>query len=283
MIFVLLCILATSLLFVFFQLFKKFGANNRHGIVVNYFTAGALGFALSSDFDFSGILQESWLPHALILGVIFISLFNVMALTAQINGISVASVANKMSVVIPVVVAVYLYGDTMPALKVLGIIIALVAVFLASKKWGIILPQKGYYYLPVILFFGSGVIDTYLKYVQHFHLTGANMNAFIPVIFIIAGIIGAIQLVVKKQLKISRNSFVLGVLLGITNYFSIYFILKALDTAHLESSVVFSITNVGVVATSSLISFLFFKEKLVLTNWLGIGLALLAIIIITLA
>jgi len=57
-----------------------------------------------------------------------------MAMTAQKNGVSVASISGKMSVVVPVLFGVFLYNESASFFKVIGIGIALVAVYLSSVK-----------------------------------------------------------------------------------------------------------------------------------------------------
>ena len=65
------------------------------------------------------------------LGVLFIVIFNLMARTSQQLGVSVASVATKMSLVIPVLAGLLLYGEELNFLKVAGIATALVAAMTA--------------------------------------------------------------------------------------------------------------------------------------------------------
>ena len=57
-----------------------------------------------------------------------------MALTAQKNGLSVASVASKMSVIIPILFGIYVYNESYRIIKIIGIILALIAVYLTSLK-----------------------------------------------------------------------------------------------------------------------------------------------------
>ena len=57
-----------------------------------------------------------------------------MALTSQKNGVSVAAVAGKMSIVIPVLFGIYLYDENLTIQKSIGIILALFAVLLTTSK-----------------------------------------------------------------------------------------------------------------------------------------------------
>src|SRR6202007_1820092 len=74
-----------------------------------------------------------WLS-SLFLGALFVGVFNLISLTIEKNGVSVATVSNKMRVVIPVVLAFVIYKDSPHFLKILGIVLALLSVFLVSSS-----------------------------------------------------------------------------------------------------------------------------------------------------
>jgi drug/metabolite transporter (DMT)-like permease len=68
------------------------------------------------------------------MGLFFIGLFNLISVTVINDGVAVATVSNKLSLVIPVVLAVYLYGEKVAGFKLVGIIAALVAVVLTCYQ-----------------------------------------------------------------------------------------------------------------------------------------------------
>ena len=124
MIYLLLSIIASTLIFIIFKLFEKFGINTLQGIVVNYFTACLFGlWSYDAPIQVHEILESKWLLGAIGLGFLFIAIFNIMAMTAQRNGLSVASVASKMSVIIPVVFGIYVYNEGVGFQKIIGIIL----------------------------------------------------------------------------------------------------------------------------------------------------------------
>ena len=103
------------------------------------------------------LFVSSWLPGALLLGLLFIVIFNLMAVTAQTNGLSVASVASKMSVIIPVIFGVLLYAEQLGPIQVIGILMALAAVFLTSIKKNSVFKGRRTLLYPLLLFLGSGI------------------------------------------------------------------------------------------------------------------------------
>lgn len=282
MIFLILSVLSSTSIFVLFKLFKNHNVDTLQAIVFNYITASSCGILLyDKKIEVVDFVDELWFYVALALGFLFIAIFNVMALTAQKNGLSVASVASKMSVIIPVLFGIIIYKESVGFYKILGIILALVAVVLASIKPKSKVKLSRSIYLPVILFLGSGVIETS---VNHFAPDG-NMPLFLAIIFASAGVIGSIMVGLKSfeaKQRFKRKSIPFGIALGLANYSSMYFLLKALRVEGLETSSVFTINNVAVVAVSCLIGLLVFKEVISYKNWIGIGLALISIILVTL-
>lgn len=282
MIFLILSVLSSTTIFVLFKLFNKYNVNTLQAIVFNYITAFTCGILLNNKpFNVDGFISEPWFYAALGLGFLFISIFNVMALTAQKNGLSVASVASKMSVIIPIVFGIIVYNESIGFQKVIGIILALLAVYLTSikPKSDVVLTKA--IYLPIILFLGSGTIDTS---VNHFAPEG-NMPLFLAIIFASAGVIGLVLVSIKtshtKQ-RFNPKSVPFGIALGLVNYCSMYFLLKALRVDGYESSTIFTVNNVAIVAVSCLIGLLLFKEVISSKNWLGIGIAIISIILVTL-
>ncbi len=284
MFYLILSIFFSTLLVVIFKLFDKFRIQTFQAIVFNYITAASLGFSFTGlDISINELTHRYWFPNAVLIGILFISLFYVIAITAQQISVSVASIANKMSVVIPVSAAFYLYSDMPSISKIAGIALALTGVILASIKKEESKFSLRAYFWPILLFGGSGFLDTYIKYTQHYYLTDADTIYFIPVLFSIAAFTGIIILFWQMALNPSKfqwKSLPAGIILGTCNYASIYFLLKSLQIPNMESSVLFSLNNVGIVITSAFVSHFAFKNYLSRNNWIGVALSVLAIILI---
>jgi len=287
LIYLILSILASTLIFVIFNLLGKYKINTLQAIVANYFAAFTVGILSSEEsLDINQIISKEWFYGAIFLGFLFIAIFNVMALTAQRNGLSVASVASKMSVVLPIVFGLYAYNESLSLQKSIGIVLALIAVYLTSvKEKSNTLSLKGLW-LPLLLFFGSGIIDTSIKFLETSYVSKNGIPIFSATIFAIAGVIGITIIsakVIKGNFKFDYRSVFGGIILGIVNYYSIYMLLKALQFEGFESSTIFTVNNVAIVMLSTLIGLSFFKEKLITKNWIGIGLAIISIALVTLA
>ncbi|ALU74888.1 EamA family transporter [Tenacibaculum finnmarkense] len=299
MIYLIISILIASSLFVIFKLFSTFKINTAQAIVVNYLIAFLFGFYNSeTSTTLLQIPQQSWFIGAFILGILFIAIFNVMGITAQKNGLAVASVAGKMSVTIPIIFGVFLYDESIGFIKIIGVLLALTSVYLASAKSDTASVNLKDLKYPILLFLGSGCIDTLLKYMEISYVSKSAIPMFLATIFGCAFIFGcffmALQVlkasILDKKIKsIQRKqeegkqiikNIIGGIVLGIPNYYSMAFLIKALKTEGLESSTLFTINNVSVVILTTIFALLFFKEKLVKKNWIGIGLAVISILVV---
>ncbi len=285
MIYLLLSILSSSVIFVIFKLFQKFNVNTLQAIIINYFFACLVGFfGFIRETDITLIPSKLWFPGTLVLGALFITVFYLAAITTQRSGLSVVSVATKMSVAIPVFFGIVLYNESTGFWKISGILLALVAVYLTSikSKDGIRIKKKNLIF-PLLVFLGSGIIDTTIKYLETTYVSVTDVALFSTTIFAIAGSLGIGILIVQSamgKLRILGKNILGGIVLGIPNYFSIYFLVLALRSEGFESSSIFTINNVAIVLVSTVLGIALFKERLISKNWIGIILAILSILLV---
>ncbi|MBT8185809.1 MAG: DMT family transporter [Eudoraea sp.] len=281
-----LSILSSSLIFVIFKLFKVYKVQTLYAIIVNYITAFIVGvLSFQGSLTLVEIPARPWFLGATSLGVLFILVFNLIAKTSQELGVSVASVATKMSLVIPVVFGVLLYQETLGRIKILGILLALAAVYFASVREKSFVIKRATLILPLLVFLGSGVIDVSIKFFEAKLVSEIEFPIFTAFIFGAAAISGFIFILIRlpnTPLRWNMRNCIGGIVLGVPNFFSIFFLLRALQHETLNSASVFTINNVAIVMFSTLLGILLFKEKISLKNWAGIGMAVLSIVLVAL-
>ena len=263
-------------------MFEKYKVDNLQGLIFNYITAGTCAyFFLEQDFSLEYILNSDWLYHAIIIGTLFIIVFNFYAFGTQKVGIAITTVANKMSLIIPVCAAILLYEDTFTLLKGIAFFLALSGIYLSSTKGGKLSFDKKYLWLIILVFVGQGVSDSIFNdFAQKFPEEGGYL--FFMVLFFMASLSGIIihgVKSIKTRNPLQLKSVFWGVIFGIPNFFSLLFFLRALGDENLNSSIVFPLVSIGVVVSSSLIGMFLFREKLSKTNWIGIILSVCAIYI----
>jgi len=284
MIYLLLCILSTAGIMVVFKIAGNMKLDTFRIIVINYFTAAILGFSFAG-LPSEPVLTAGWMKMAFIIGILFIVMFFVIALSTQKAGIAVTSVASKMSVVIPISFSLFYFREEVSILKITGIILALIAVFMTTysrereRKKGLQV-----IILPVVLFLGAGLIDSLIKYTQELYIMDSGSLMFSSVLFTVSALTGVIfsffrkpQVRTKKYLQI----IIAGIILGVVNFGSLYGLIMALESDIFDSSVIFGINNMGIVVLSVSIALIFFGEKLSMLNKAGIALSILTIIFLS--
>ncbi len=116
---------------------------------------------------------------------------------------------------------------------------------------------KGYVYLLLVLV-GIGINDFCMKIFQEWR-PSTEKPLFIFTIFGSAFLITLTVILIRK-IRPDKSVVRLGMLLGIPNMFSTFFMLAAL--AQLSAIVVYPVTNIGIILLTSVLAFMIWKENL---------------------
>ena len=285
MIYIAISIILFNVLVVFFKLFEKYNIDNLQALISNYFISALLSLLLLSENDnIQSSIESEWFIHAIILGTLFISIFNIYALGIQKIGIATSSVINKMSFVIPVVFSIIFYENEIFSFSILfGVILALLGIYLSSTNNSSFNFDKKYLWIILIIFFGQGLVDIVLND-SKFYIPKDENILFFLILFISATTAGILILFAKKQIShIKIKNLLWGAIFGIPNFFSIFYFLKALQSDYFidKSYLIFPLTSVGIVVTTTFLGVLIYKEILTKRNLIGITIAVISILIIS--
>jgi drug/metabolite transporter (DMT)-like permease len=282
MIYLILSILTSSIILAIFKGFEKYKVDTFQAIVWNYVTACSCGFLLyGSQWNSVALSEGNWKPYVALMAVLFISLFYLMGVSSQQNGVGSTTIANKMSLAISFLVMILFYHEAITVVKIAGIFLAIIAVFLLNySPIKTERPSPKGILMLLVIFIGSGILDVLLNFAnQPENLLSLTPNLFSAICFGGAGSIGLVILVIKivrKQTKISLKNIVGGIVLGIPNYFSIYLLLKSYSVLQEEKnwsqSSILGLNNVLVVLVSTVLAVAVFKEKM--NKWKAIGFVL---------
>lgn len=277
-------ILCSSLIFVIFKLFPKYQIDTFQAIVFNYFTAFMCGIALFGDeWKSQALSTGNWPMFVVLSGVLFISLFLLMGKSSQQNGVALTSIAVKMSMAISMLFMIVLYKESLSVLKITGIALAILGVFLVSFSQSDEKKENSAVWMLFFLFVGSGFLDFILNYVQRYELHFLTPSLFSAFGFGVAGIIGLGSLIFQirtGKTTFSPRSILAGIVLGIPNYFSIFLLMLSYKSTGWNDSTVLAITNVSVVILAALVGFLAFMENVTVRKILGLLAAIAAIVIL---
>lgn len=290
--FLFLCVLSSTAIFVTFKTINRFNIPAFPVIVINYLVATLLGFLIySGDTNLASIPGSRWLPISILIGIMFILMFFLVAFSTRKAGLSVTTVASKMSVIFPIVFSLVIDpADQLTMLKSAAVLIALGGVVLTVYKPEGENPERSIIFIPLLLFVGMGVVDSLVKLAQQQYVSDEETALFSAILFLNAFISGLAAMIFYRK----HNRYFLkgavwawGLLLGIVNFGSIFFLVRALHYSSpagkgMDSSMIFGANNISIVALSVLVGLLIFKEKLSYVNWIGVVLSAVSLLLFTL-
>jgi drug/metabolite transporter (DMT)-like permease len=289
----LLTVILNAYLLVAFKVFERFKVDSLQAIVANYWVCVITGSLFIGRFPIGReSMSQPWFYWSMIMGAAFISIFNLIAYCTKEDGVTTTTIANKLSMVIPVAFAIWLYGEKLSIPKGLGILLAAPAVYLSSRAKDEPVKRRNLW-LAALLFISSGMLDTLVNYVARQYFSTGDLvadergqsvylvHAFSSAALIGAAIVGYLLLSGKRDF--AWKNIIAGIALGVPNFFSIYFLLRLLQTGFLPGSAAIPVNNIGIVLLASLTAIFFFKEKAGAARITGMILSLAAIILIMLS
>ncbi|GAB3556331.1 EamA/RhaT family transporter [Spirosoma fluminis] len=296
MLFLGLSILLSVLLLLNFRLFPRYEVNTFQAIVFNYpvcFLTGLL--LLPAGQSFSIDFSQTWTWLALGLGVGFILTFLLSGASTQRMGITATSLANNLSLVIPVCFSLFVFkvgGKVFDGLNYLGLVLAVVAVGLSTYKKPEAQPVQGpvaekrnrlnlNVLLPVAVFLFYGATNTLINYMNLHYIPSTDQTVQVTLTMVVGAIAAGLLMlgvrIIQGKETIQPRSLIGAVTLGIPNFLSFYTLLLALSAFGGNGAFVYPIYNIGVILVAALTAAIFFYEKLTTANKIGLVLAILAI------
>ena len=278
LIFAIFCSLLVS---INFKLFKRYDTNAYQAIVFNYPTAAIFCYLFLSP-PITVLPSNTEWGLFLAVAVLLISIFYFIGKSIASAGMVLTSIAQRISLIIPVLAAFLLFSEVITSVKIIGLLIGFVAIY-ASKPSGKVDFKNLSNWYPIIVFLGTGVLDILFNYLTK--LPQISFTVALVFVFSIASAIGFLSLIYQKvtgNLRFQTKAIFAGIVLGLFNFGSIYFYIKALQIESNQPSVVFSSLDIGAISLSSIVGIILFKEKLSKLNLIGLILALVAIVILNL-
>lgn len=265
--YLILALLSSLSIAILLRIFEHKGGDRVVIIASNYILAGTLAYFLSDRPPADTTIYY----FGIVLGFFFFIGFVVFSKAIKNKGIASAVTVGRMSLAIPVALSILLWGEK----PLITDILALAIIFLIILTWEGKIGKISPILLYLFLLFGS--LDTALKYFK-IQFPGVEDSSFLIIVFYSGMIWSWIYLFFsgrpKKPIDIGR-----GLLVGIPNFFSSYFLLGALQT--IPAYVTFPFINIGMIILSALFGYLFFKEKINKKKVFLILLGILAVSLLT--
>ncbi|MDR3411018.1 MAG: EamA/RhaT family transporter [Formivibrio sp.] len=284
MLYVLLAAGCSVLVSVLLKLARRYEIDVAQAIGWNYLAASLWCWFLLkpslTSLNAPGAPWPSLLGLALVLPVLFI----VLSVSVRRAGIVLTDIAQRLSLLLSLLAAFLLFGETASALKIAGLILGLLSVI--GILWR---PQAGSgdetghaWSVLLIVWIGFALVDVMLK---HIATAGTPFAASLQISFALAFVGMLVWLIVRAARghgRLTLRGTAAGLLLGSVNFGNILFYVQAHRALPTQPAVVFASMNIGVVVLGTLAGVFAFGERLSWINRAAIALAVAAITLIAL-
>ena len=292
--FLIIATVLTAMFSIVFKIFHRKDIDANQAIFFNYLTAFVLGvlFSLNGGAVVNP-LKADWLIDVIILGFIFMSGMVMLSASTRRVGVAISTVCSRASMVIPIIVSyMFIEGSAKPKWLLIVLVLVDMTLTIWTDK-----PESGHKFTlldilaPVTVFLMFGASNAYLKVLQHrvtVNDTAAGLSEQVinsEISLVTASVFFVAMLMClfsffKKGQDGKRSPLLLknvtgGVVLGFVNYFCTYTLMLSMKT--IDSSFLFPVHNIGIVAIGAIVGWLAFNEKLKPHQVLGIVLAAVSI------
>ena len=271
--------LCSVLVSILLKICKRKGFDPMQMICWNYAVASFLCFFwFKPDLvHISPVNTPWWL--ILTLGLLLPSVFLCLSKSLQTAGIVKTEVAQRLSVVLSLGAAYFIFNEQFGALKLFGIGLGITAVLCILYSHRNNHAQSGssasgMLYLASV-WIGYALVDILLKYTTGL---GVQFAVALNLMFICAFIFSLLYILLTTKRVGSISNIALGLLLGLLNFSNIALYVKAHMLLKDTPAIVFAGMNIMVVILGVLSGLLFFKEKLKTSTSIGLGLGIMSVL-----
>lgn len=251
-------------------------------------------------------MAPSLLGLGVLTGALLIAGFFMLSLATDLAGMSLAVGVMRVSVVLPFLASWLVWNEVPSLAQGMGLVLASIAFFLiarhkkrtpeaipvgasssaaqAGKEGGVPeleVPSGRVFAVLLLTFVVGGAVDISMKTFEESFGAGNSRVLFLLLAFGVAFLIGAV-LVVGRGMRTGawpeRRTLAWGVVLGVINYGSLEFILRAIE--RLPGTFVFPANNIAIVVLAAVLGVVVWNEHLSRFNRVGLGLAVLALVLL---
>lgn len=273
MIYLILAILSSALVSIIMRLSEKHISGNVGMLAVNYLmciTIAGIGSGFGNLFpqvDGFGFT----LGLGLFNGLLYLAGFVLLQINVKRNGVVMSSTFMKLGVLVPMVVSIGFFGEKPEIFQVLGFLLAVAAIILINfeKEQTTMEFKAGL----ILLLLAGGGGDAMSKVFEV--LGNPELSEQFLLYTFGSALILCVALMVIKGEKPGKLEFLFGLLIGIPNFYSAKFLLKALSSV--PAVITYPTYSIATIVVVSLTGVLFFKEKVGKRQKIAMGIIFVAL------
>ncbi len=271
-----LAILSSALVSIVMRLSDRKVTGNIAMLTVNYLmclvvAAGYAGFDLFPATESLG----STLLMGGFNGLMYLAGFVLLQINVRRNGVVLSSTFMKLGLLVSILVSVVFFHEVPDVLQVTGFCLAVAAIILINFKREES-SSAGFKLGLILMLLAGGMGDAMAKIFDELG-DSAMEPQFLAYTFLMALILCSALMLQKKQLP-GKWEWIFGILISVPNFFSAKFLLGALED--IAAVIVYPVYSVATILVVSMTGVLVFRERLEKRQWIGMGLILVALVLL---
>lgn len=276
MIYLILAVLSSALINIIMRLSNGKVKSKISMLVMNYVMCTFLSAAFTG---FGNLLPNvpelgATIGWGVLDGVLYLAGFVLLNMNIHKNGVVLTTIFSKLGLLVPMVLSIFLFGEMPSAGQGIGFVLAIVAMLLINfeKNREAVQFKAGL----IIVLLAGGACDAMSK-VYAYYGEPALGDQFVFYTFVVAFVLCVALMLYKKE-RPGLKEVLFGLTIGIPNFFSARFLLKAVE--NLPAVIVYPTFSVAGILVVTMAGVLFFKEKLSRRQWIGAAIILAALVLL---
>lgn len=276
MLYLLLAILCGALISVLMRLSTEKVTGSIGMLAMNYLMCTVLAVMYTGGQSASGgmVGLSGTVCMGIFNGFLYLSGFVLLQANIRKNGVVLSSTFQKLGLLVPMVLSVCLFGEVPALWQVVGFTLALVAIVLVNTSGE--KAEAGMKSGLILLLLLCGGADAMSKVFEE--LGNPRWSEYFLLITFATAALLCFALMVWKGEHLGKWEILFGLLIGVPNYFSARFLLRALE--RVAAVVVYPTFSVGVILAVTAAGVCLFKERLSKRQWIAVAIILAALILL---
>lgn len=276
MIYLVLAILSSASISILMRSSEKYVKNEMSMFMSNYAVCMVMSLLFMKDMSqLRNLIVPSVhieLGLGVISGVLYLANFLFYKYNMKHNGIVMSATFMKLGVLVPTIMAVIIFKESLSGVQFVGIVAAISAIVLIHFEKNAFSESNQMVGLLGLLLL-SGITDSMANV---FEKMGNPIlkDAYLFVTFGMAFLI-TIAIIVFRKIKVGKQELLFGAIIGIPNYFSSRFLLLALE--EIDAVLVYPMYSVATMIVIMLAGICLFHEKISNKKLLAVGMIIVAL------
>lgn len=279
MLYLILATLSSAMVSVFMRLSEQKIAHNYGLLVMNYVMCSGMAAAsagIGNLFQPSDPLLAITTAMGCMNGVFYLVSFVLLQMNVRRNGVVLSATFMKLGLLVTMVISVCIYREIPKPEQTVGFLLAVGAIVLMNyRKDG---QGAGYKMGLVWLMLCGGMADAMSKIFEESGVPGMEPQ-FLFFTFATALAFCTLTMILKGQ-KAGKWEILFGLLIGVPNFLSSKFLLRALED--IPAVIAYPVYSVAGILVVTLTGLLLFRERLEKRQWIALAMILAALILLNL-